>query len=207
MTEKLIGRIEASQECSSNAQFAQQAWTPQAMRGFNKTTDQLPHQFGNFQLCDNSERQLQGNATINTESTQSPYGTENQNHPQRRPQHHDTLNGNASKHGNASQHHDGSQKTDYLVGDTQIPASYSGNSLIPSETLHAQFKASDYHEGQHFNSVLPVPAEKGKHHYYNGLANAHYENGHLKGVPCHIENGKMTSHLVNEVDIPLHHRN
>ena len=202
MTERLIGQIQTSQDSGSNGQFAQHYWTAQEMRSFNQPANQMPQEFGNLQLCDNSgnERQLQGNATINTEGTQSPYGTENQNHVQRRPQHHDKLSGSASK----DQHAD--QKSDYLVGEAQIPASNSGHGVIPSETLHTNLKESDYVEGKTFDQVLPVPAQKGKHHYYNGLANARFENGHLVGVPCHMENGKMTSHLDHEVSIPLHHK-
>jgi hypothetical protein len=73
--------------------------------------------------------------------------------------------------------------------------------------LQANFPASKYTEGVYVDGVVTIPAEQGKYRYYNGLANTHYDHGHLKGVPVHSENGQVKYPLGSyEIDITLHPR-
>ncbi len=202
MSDRLIGRIDNSSDASCGQSQFSQAWTPQAMKGKMDTSGpsaQVPHEFGNLQLVDNNHQQLKGYAGIRQPQQSESHFSYDQHQLLQVNQHHTQLRGNANEHQTDSHR----AKSAYLVGQTTIPASNSNEGYLPSEKFSAKLPASTYQEGERFNQVLSVPAEKGKHNYYNGLANAHYEHGHLRGVPVHIVNGQVTAHLDHEVDLKL----
>jgi hypothetical protein len=209
MSDKHIGRIENSNDAAKAPQFSQ-PWTPQMEMPKMDTSgasSSIMSKFGNLQLVDSSqeqqqgsERQLKGHIQVQQEPEHGhPIGIGVQS----TQVHHDRhrLSGHAHDTG-----HSGHQKAhqEYLVGQTTIPGSNNNGHYIPSEKLSATLPAGTYYEGERFNQILSIPAEKGKHNYYNGLANAHYEHGHLIGRPVHVVNGQVTAYLDHEVDIPLH---
>ncbi len=219
MSDKHLGRIENGGDSGKLQQFSQ-PWTPQMMTpklDLSGASNQLPGEFGNFQLVDESGnapkgdykpagKMLQGSAEVRHQAeTYAPYGA--QTDTVRVPtQYHKPLHANVSET-NAGHHqsrpHSQAATELEIVGQTTIPGSYTPDGYKNSETLSTRFKRSDYHEGERFSQVLNVPHEKGKSNYYNGLAQAHFEHGHLYGIPVHMQNGRMTSHLDHEVDIPL----
>jgi|688.fasta_scaffold186860_1 hypothetical protein len=219
MSDKHLGRIENTGDSGKLQQFSQ-PWTLQMMTpklDLSGAGTKMPSEFGDFQLVDNSNsaanggenrntRQLlQGSATFKDHSSPTPHYHSAYDVAPSPPERHQKLNAGATEI-HASHKHAQSQKQEYLAGQTTIPASKTPDGIIPSETLQTNFPVSSYREGAHFSEVLAIPAQKDKTNYYNGLAEAHYENGHLKGVPVHVVNGKVTSHLDNEVDIPLHRK-
>lgn len=93
---------------------------------------------------------------------------------------------------------------DQVAGEAQIPQTMINGKFHQSETITTSFAASIYKEGAHFD-LLKIPAEKGKHNYYNGLSNAHFENGYLVGTPVHLNaKGQIEHAMKQEVYIPLH---
>jgi len=203
MSDKHLGRIENTGDSGKLQQFAQ-PWTPQMMTpklDLSGASSQVPSEFGNLQLVDNSQtRQLHGSAQIKHQAEPTPYHSAYDKH-ETSVQHHDRLHGGANDGSHKQQHHQ--THSEFLVGQTTVPASNTPDGYRPSEKITTTLPAASYHEGERFDQVLTIPHEKGKSNYYNGLANAHYEHGHLYGVPVHMENGKMTSHLDHEVDILL----
>ncbi len=206
MSDKHLGRIENTGDTGKQPQFAQ-PWTPQMMTpkldlsGANPT---VPSEFGNLQIVDGTQtRQLQGSAQFRHEAEVPAYHSayDQKYAPQ---QHHNRLHAGATD-GNSQQHRQQQQQhQEIYVGRATIPPSQSSDGRYhPSETISTALKASDYHEGQFFPQVLGVPAEKGKSNYYNGLSNAHFENGHLVGVPVHTVNGRVVDSLRQEVSIEL----
>jgi hypothetical protein len=162
----------------------------------------VPGEFGNLELVDSSHQQLKGYASSRQPQKFQYESVYSQLKPQKSVQHSGLLHGDTTEHDNHIHTH--KPKTEYLTGQTTIPASDTNDGYKPSENFSAKIPASVYREGARFNQVLDVPAEKGKKNYYNGLAEAHYEHGHLLGVPAHMVNGKMTSHLDHEIDLQLH---
>lgn len=219
MSDKHLGRIENTGDSGKLQQFSQ-PWTPQMMTpklDLSGAGTKMPSEFGDFQLVDNSGRaangdenrntrqMLQGSATFKDHIDVEPQYQHAQVDKTRRTStsHHQLHVGASDNHADTRKHQQ-TQKQEYLVGQTTIPASRTPDGVVASETLRTNLPASTYHEGERFNQILNIPPQNGKSNYYNGLANAHYENGHLKGVPVHISQGQVTSHLAQEVDIPLH---
>ncbi len=170
---------------------------------------QVPGEFGNFQLTDNGQtRQLQGSAQIRHQADIPAYHSayDQKYVPEK---HHDVWHGGAND-GDSSAHKRHQQQPQRqqpaeatLTGTATVPGSNTPEGYRPSETISTTLSMSDYREGKHFGEVLNIPHEKGKSNYYNGLANAHFKDGHLYGVPVHMVNGQMTSHLDHEIDIRL----
>ncbi|CAN5612250.1 hypothetical protein BH10CYA1_BH10CYA1_12570 [soil metagenome] len=212
MSDKHLGRIENSGDSGKQQQQQQfaQPWTPQMIMpklDLSGAAQQVQSEFGNLQLVDNSRTQpLQGSAQIRHQAETSVYHSA---YDEALPdQHQNRLHarvsdGHSQTHKQPQQQH----REETLTGKTTIPASNTPDGYRPSETLSTSLKASDYHEGERFGQTLNIPHEKGKSNYYNGLANAHFEHGHLYGVPAHVVNGQMTSHLAQEVDIALQKKN
>ncbi|MBI2809436.1 MAG: hypothetical protein HYX67_01200 [Candidatus Melainabacteria bacterium] len=206
MSDRHLGRIENTGDAGKQQQQFAQPWTPQMMTpklDLSGAAPQVPSEFGNLQIVDNSQsRQLQGSAQMSHQAEPSVYHSA---YDQRivKEQHHNRLHAGAVD-GSSQVHkqHQVQQREETLTGRTTVPASNTPDGYRPSETISTALKASDYHEGQQF-SLLNIPHEKGKSNYYNGLANAHFENGHLYGVPVHMVNGRVTSHLAQEIDIEL----
>ncbi len=206
MSDKHLGRIENTGDAGKQPQFAQ-PWTPQMMTpklDLSGAAPQVPSEFGNLQIVDNTQsRTLHGSAQIKHQAETPAYHSA-YDQPSLPDQHQNRLHGGAND-GNwqphkqqQKQHHE-----ETWIGRTTVPASNTPDGYRPSETVSTTLKASDYHEGERFGKVLNIPHENGKSNYYNGLANAHFEHGHLYGVPVHVVNGQVTSHLAQEVDIEL----
>jgi len=209
MSDKHLGRVENSGD-SGKQQFAQ-PWTAQMMTpklDLSGASTQIPNEFGNLQLVDNSHtRQLQGSAQVRHEVEPTRYHSAYDNY-ETPVQHHSSLHAGTSD-GSAAAHrhpHQQAHKTEYLVGQTTVPALSTPEGYHPSERITTTLPATSYREGERFNQVLTIPHERGKSNYYNGLANAHYEHNHLYGVPVHMERGQVTAYLDHEVDIPLHQK-
>jgi len=221
MSDKHLGRIENNGESGKLQQFSQ-PWTPQMMTpklDLSGAGSKMPSEFGDFQLVDNSanasgselnqtRQLLKGSAVIKNNIEAAPAYESAYTQRARADYHHQPLHAGAfDQHLGGQRHDQQRQSSDVLTGSTTIPKSQTPDGIIPSETVNTNLPASAYREGANFSTILPIPAERNKSNYYNGLAEAHYDHGHLKGVPVHVVNGQVRSHLDHEVDIPLHRRN
>jgi hypothetical protein len=226
MSEKLMGRIENSQAFSSQSGIAQECWNANSMRAITgrQQIAQVPSEFGQFQLSDNSQTQSSDNAhsrqlktgieqkvQIPTEQGPKDFGTQHHMRPRLHAgadqQNHHSLAGGASDKSHA--HHDAktpAQKSqpDYLAGNANIEASHDQQMHNhPAETVKAHMPASMYKTDHHYPS-LPIPGQPGHESYYNTLQNAHFKNNTLYGTPAHVEGHNVTP-LNHEIAIPLHH--
>lgn len=211
MSDRHLGRIENTGDSGKQQPQFAQPWTPQMMTpklDLSGATPPVPSEFGNLQIVDGSQtRQLQGSAQFGHQAEIQPYHSayDQKYVPEK---HHNALHavvtdGTSNGH---KQHHNQQQQQPVeatLTGRATVPASNTPDGFRPSETISTTLSMSDYREGKHFGEVLNIPHEKGKSNYYNGLANAHFKDGHLYGIPVHMVNGQMTSHLNQEVDIRL----
>jgi hypothetical protein len=218
MSDKHLGRIENTGDSGKLQQFSQ-PWTPQMMTpklDLSPCGAKMPGEFGNFQLVDNSDasgggdtqnsrKMLEGSATFK-QAIPAPaeYHSGNDREIVHPDQHQKLSTGTNENHHATPHKHSPKQSQDTIGGQTTIPASSTQDGIVPSETLSTTFPASTYREGERFDHVLPIPSQKGKTNYYNGLAEAHFDHGHLKGTPVHVVNNQVKSHLDREVDITLH---
>lgn len=205
MSDKHLGRIENTGDTGKQPQYAQ-PWTPQMMTpklDLSGSAPQVPSEFGNLQITYDGQKPLQGSASVK-HKVEAPVYHSAYDQKFQPEQHHNRLHAGVTE-GNTQTHkqHQQQHREEVLIGRTTVPASNTPDGYRPSETISTALKASNYHEGERFGQVLNIPAEKGKSNYYNGLANAHFEHGHLYGVPVHLVNGQVMSHLGQEVDIEL----
>ncbi|MBS1956781.1 MAG: hypothetical protein JST89_21510 [Cyanobacteria bacterium SZAS-4] len=206
MSDKHLGRIENTSDSGKQPQYAQ-PWTPQMMTpklDLSGSAPQVPSEFGNLQITYDGQKPLQGAAEVKHKAETPVYHSayDQLDVPQ---QHHNRLysvvsDGNSQGHRQPQQQH---HREQMYGGTATIPESQQRDGHHASETISTSLKASDYHEGQYFPQVLNIPAERGKTNYYNGLANAHFEHGHLYGNPVHVVNGRTATALNYQVDIEL----